>query len=128
MRRALLDTSVVIALARGEPLELAESADEVAIAAITLCGLHHGVLVADERTRPGRLATLAFVERRFAVLDLDATVAPHYGRIVAEARRAGRRPGTADALIAATAVAHGIPVVTRDRDFGRLADVDCVQV
>lgn len=128
MRRALLDTSVVIALARGESLDLAEEPEETAIAAITLCGLHHGVLVADERTRPGRLATLAYVERRFAVLALDSRVAPHYGRIVADARRAGRRPGTADAVIAATAAAHGIPVVTRDRDFAGIPGIDCALV
>lgn len=128
MRRALLDTSAVIALARGEELELPDPPGEAAIAAITLCGLHHGVLVADDRTRPGRLATLAYVERRFAVLALDARVAPHYGRIVSEARRAGRRPGAADAAIAATAAAHGLPVVTRDRDFAGLPGVDCVLV
>jgi len=124
--RALLDTSVVISLARGEELAVANPPDEAAIAAITLCGLHHGVLVADDRQRPGRLATLASVERRFAVLDLDARVAPHYGRIVAAARAGGRRPGTADALIAATAAAHRLPVFTRDRDFAGLPGVDVV--
>ncbi len=124
--RALLDTSVVISLARGEELALADPPAEAAIAAITLCGLHHGVLVADDRQRPGRLATLAYVERRFAVLDLDARVAPHFGRIVAAARAAGRRPGTADALIAATAAAHRLPVLTRDRDFAGLPGVEVV--
>lgn len=124
--RALLDTSVVISLARGEQLDIASPPDEAAIAAITLCGLHHGVLVADDRQRPGRLATLAYVERRFAVLDLDARVAPHFGRIVAAARAEGRRPGTADALIAATAAAHRLPVLTRDRDFAGLPGVDVV--
>jgi predicted nucleic acid-binding protein len=124
--RALLDTSVVISLARGEELAVANPPDEAAISAITLCGLHHGVLVADDRQRPGRLAMLAYVERRFAVLDLDARVAPHYGRIVAAARAEGRRPGTADALIAATAAAHRLPVFTRDRDFAGLPGVDVV--
>lgn len=126
MTRGLLDTSVVISLARGEELELDNPPEEAAISAITLCGLHHGVLIADDSSRPGRLATLAYVERRFAVLDLDARVAPHYGRIVAAARAQGRRPGTADALIAATAAAHRLPVYTRDRDFGGLPGVDVV--
>jgi predicted nucleic acid-binding protein len=126
VKRALLDTSVVISLARGEELALADPPGEAAIAAITLCGLHHGVLVAGDRQRPGRLATLAYVERRFTVLDLDARVAPHYGRIVAAARAEGRKPGTADALIAATAAAHSLPVLTRDRDFAALPGVDVV--
>ena len=126
MRRALLDTSVVISLARGEELALADPPEEAAIAAITLCGLHHGVLAAGDRQRPGRLATHANVERRFTVLDLDARVAPHYGLIVAAARREGRTPGTAEARIAATAAADSLPVLTRDRDFAALPGVDVV--
>lgn len=124
MSRGLLDTSVVIALARGESVELP---DEAAISAITLCGLHHGVLVADDAQRPGRLATLAIAERRFQPLPVDERVAPHYGRIVAAARRGGGgRPRIADALIAATAAAHQLTLYTRDRDFGDLAGIRVV--
>jgi toxin FitB len=126
VKRALLDTSFVIALARGEDVDMLRSPSKAAISAVTLCGLHHGVLIADDSQRPGRLATLAYVERRFTVLALDDRVAPHFGRIVSEARRAGRRPGIADALIAATAAAHDIPVYTRDRDFAGLPGVDVV--
>jgi predicted nucleic acid-binding protein len=129
MRRALLDTSMVIALARGEAVELADAPEEAAISAITLCGLHHGVLVANDTQRPGRLATLAFVERHFAAIPVDAEVAPHYGRLLAEARRRrGAKLATADALIAATAAAHRLPLITRDRDFARLGGVDAVIV
>jgi len=118
VRRALLDTSYVIALARGDDVSLDDPPEEVAISVVTLCGLHHGVLIADERQRPGRLATLAYAERRFAVLPVDARVAPHYGRVVAASRRRGRRRlRTADALIAATAAAYGLPLITRERDF-----------
>lgn len=129
MKRALLDTSLVIALARGERIALPDPPAEAAISAVTLCGLHHGVLIADDRQRPGRLATLAFTERRFAVLPVDARVGPHYGRLLADARRAGRRKlATADALIAATAAAHGLPLLTRDRDFELVDGVNVVLV
>ncbi|MCW2951162.1 MAG: twitching motility protein PilT [Conexibacter sp.] len=123
MSRGLIDTSVVISLARGEPVELPELA---AISVVTLCELHHGVLVADDAHRAGRLATLVMAERSFRPLALDQRVAPHYGRIVADARRRGRRPGTADALIAATAAGHDLPVFTRDRDFVGFAGVEVV--
>jgi predicted nucleic acid-binding protein len=129
VRRALLDTSFVIALARGEEVAIPEPPEEAAISAVTLCGLHHGVLIADERRRPGRLATLAYAERRFAVLPVDDRVAPHYGRLLAGARHRGRgRLRTADALIAATAAAHRLPLVTRDRDFESLEDLEVVLV
>jgi predicted nucleic acid-binding protein len=127
VRRALLDTSFVIALARAEAIPLDDPPEEAAMSAVTLCGLHHGVLVAEERDRPGRLATLAYAERQFAVLPVDARVAPHYGRLVAASRRRrSRRLRTADALIAATAAAHDLPLITRDSDFVGLDGVDVV--
>jgi tRNA(fMet)-specific endonuclease VapC len=129
VRRALLDTSFVISLARGEELALDEPPQEAAISAVTLCGLHHGVLVATDAQRPGRLATLIFAERRFAALPIDARVAPHYGRLLANARRRrAKKLHTADALIAATAAAHGLPLITCDRDFAKLDGIDAVIV
>ena len=46
-----------------------------------------------------------------------------WARLVDDARRAGvhRLIRLTDALIAATAVAHGLPVVTQDDDFDRIA-------
>jgi toxin FitB len=129
LKRGLLDTSFVIAVARGEELSLEDPPEEAAISAVTLCGLHHGVLMPNDEHRPGRLATLAYAERRFDVLPVDASVAPHYARLVASTRRrTGRRLATADALIAATAAAHRIPLVTRDRDFANVDGIDAVIV
>jgi predicted nucleic acid-binding protein len=129
VRRALLDTSYVIALARGEDLTLDDPPEEAAISAVTLCGLHHGVLVATDDERPGRLATLIFAERRFAALPVDARVAPHYGQLLAESRRRREKKlGTADALIAATAAAYRLPLITRDHDLADVHGIDAIIV
>jgi len=129
VKRALLDTSFVIALARGDDLSLDDAPEEAAISAVTLCGLHHGVLVATDEQRPGRLATLVFAERRFSALPVDVEVASHYGRLLAETRRRGRKGlATADALIAATAAAHRLPLITRDGDFADIHGIDAVVV
>jgi len=114
----LLDTSVVIAIAAGADLDLP---DRAAISTITLCELHHGVLIAGDSARAQRLNTLVIVERCFEALPIDTRVAPHYGRIVADAcREHNARPRVADALVAATALSHGLPLYTRDGDFARL--------
>ena len=129
MKRALLDTSFVISLARGEDVALEDPPEEAAISAVTLCGLHHGVLAATDEQRPGRLATLIFAERRFAALPIDRRIAPYYGRLLADARRRrGKKLQTADALIAATAAAHELPLITRDRDFSNLDSVNATIV
>lgn len=126
MRRGLLDTSVVIAIGAGDAIDLP---DEAAISAVTLCGLHHGLLVASESARPRRLAVLAIAERAFRPLPVDARVAPHFGNLMSQARRAhGARPRMSDALIAATAIAHGLPLYTRDRGFGRMEIPELVLV
>lgn len=129
MKRALLDTSFVISLARGEDLPLDDPPEEAAISAVTLCGLHHGVLVATDEQRPGRLATLIFAERRFAALPIDTRIAPYYGRLLADTRRRREKQlQTTDALIAATAAAHELPLITRDRDFAGLDSVNAIIV
>lgn len=73
--------------ARRRPAARRPAPEQAAISAVTLCGLHHGVLIATDKQRPGRLATLILAEKRFAALPIDARIAPHYGRLVADARR-----------------------------------------
>jgi predicted nucleic acid-binding protein len=116
LNRFLLDTSAVIAIGRGELDDLRARADATTICALTVCGLHHGVLAATPDQRSGRLALLAWVERTFRPLPIDERVAPAYGRLALAARTARRdaRRGTADLLIAATAETHGLALLTRD--------------
>jgi predicted nucleic acid-binding protein len=129
MDRALLDTSFILALGHGEDVSLDDPPPEAAISAMTVCELHHGLLVADDDQRPTRSALLAWAEREFDVLPLDARVGPYYGRLVAASRRGGRgRPGVADTVIAATAFAHRLPLITCDRDFQQFDGVEVVLV
>lgn len=128
MKEALLDTSVVVALVH-ERLELDDPPDVVAISVVTLCELHHGVLAASDAKRPLRLRTLDWVRHNCDALPADDGVAPRYGQLMAEAKRAtGSKPDAGDAIIAATAMAHGLPILTRDRDFEVFRGVDIVFV
>jgi predicted nucleic acid-binding protein len=118
----LLDTSTIIAVADGRPVRLP---DEAAVSAMTLAELHVGVLRAQTAgQRAARLRTVAVVEREFETLPIDERVARCFGELVAAAREAGRKPGVAGALIAATAMAHRMPLYTCDRDFDGLEGVE----
>jgi len=108
----LLDTSVLIDVA---PAELP---DDVSISVLSVAELRLGVLLAPDATgRAARLARVTEVERLFEPLPVDEDVASAYADIVASAREQGKRPRAMDALIAATALANGLTLYTRDRDF-----------
>jgi len=112
----LLDTSVVL----GPPAP--ELPDEAAISVITLAELRLGVLVATtaaERSR--RLERLVLLERTYDAIAIDDDVASAYARIIADERERGRRPRAMDALIAATALARGLTLYTRDRGLAAIS-------
>lgn len=120
----LLDTSVLISPAPPE-----ERPERAAISAMSLAELHLGVLRARTgEQRAMRLRRLAVIESRLDALPIDDDVARSYGMLVAAARDQGRRPQVADALIAATAIAHDLPLYTRDADFDGLPGLTVVRV
>ncbi len=96
---------------------------------MTLGELHLGVLMASTgKARAQRLRTLAGAEARFEPLPVDGAVVAKFAELVAESRSRGWRPTVVDTLIAATAVAHDMPVYTQDAGFDRIAGVEVVQV
>jgi predicted nucleic acid-binding protein len=120
VRRALLDTSVLIG--SDGPGEL-----EGAISAASLAELHFGLLVAtdpDERAR--RAQRLGVVEATFDPLPIDAAVAREWGRLAAAVTERGGRPRrrAMDLAIAATANVAGVPLLTRNvADFAIVDDL-----
>jgi tRNA(fMet)-specific endonuclease VapC len=109
----LLDTSALLALHR---LPDASSLPEVAlISAVTLAELSVGPLVAtDDLERARRLAQVQQAEADFDPVPFDAAAARAFGMVAASYRRSGRKPAARsfDAMIAATAVANGLPLYT----------------
>lgn len=113
VERGVLDTSTVIRL--GEVVDAAQLPAESVITAVTLAELAVGPLVAvEERERAARQAHLQQAESDFDVLPFDAAAARAFGGVAASLRASGRKPAARayDALIAATAMAHGLPVFT----------------
>ncbi len=117
-RVGVLDTSTLILLGRLDPEGLPA---EPVVAAVTLAELSVGPLATpDEAERAARQVRLQQVEASFEPLPFDAAAARAFGGVVASLRRAGRKPAARafDAMIAATAIAAGLPVYTCiPRDF-----------
>jgi predicted nucleic acid-binding protein len=111
--RGVLDTSTVILLSQiADPAVLPA---EPTITAVTLAELSVGPLVADsEQERAPRQAHVQQAEADFDPLPFDAAAARAFGGVAASLRRAGPKAQarTYDAMIAATAIANGLPVYT----------------
>lgn len=119
MSRGLLDTSVFVAREQQRPLR--DLPDEAAISVVTIGELELGVLAAgDHDIRSQRADTLALA-RAADPIPVSEAVMSAFARLVHDCRGAARRPKILDALIAATAVAHGLPVITQDDGFDALA-------
>jgi predicted nucleic acid-binding protein len=115
--RGVLDTSTLLQLPRIEDPDILPV--EPLITAITLAELSVGPLVAStEEERVARQAHVQQAEADFDPIPFDSSSARAFGGVAASLRRAGRRPAARayDAMIAATALANGLPVYTCNPD------------
>lgn len=120
-RQGMLDTNILILRRWISPAELP---DEMAVSAVTLAELSAGPHEVrgnddqdtydeyDERAR--RVEILQRAESEFDPVPFGAAAARAYGRVTAAVIAAGRRPRRriADLMIAATAIAEGLPLFT----------------
>jgi predicted nucleic acid-binding protein len=123
----MLDTSTVILL--GELADAADLPEEAVISAVTLAELSVGPLVArSDKERADRQAHLQQAESDFEPIAFDAGAARAFGRVAASLRSAGRKPAARayDALIAAAAIAEGVPLYTCNP--GAFAGIDDLDV
>jgi predicted nucleic acid-binding protein len=121
MSSGLLDTGIFVAHETAR--ELGELPDRVAVSVITIAELELGVLATDDDDVRARRADALALARQCDPIPISEAVMTAWTRLVLDCRRAGlqRRIRLADALIAATAIAHGLPVVTPDTDFDDMA-------
>jgi predicted nucleic acid-binding protein len=117
----LLDTSVFIA--REVNRSLGELPDRVTLSVVTIGELELGVLSAtDAASRARRAGTLALA-RTVDPVQISEPIMAAWARLVIDCRNAGiqRTVKLTDALIAATAIDLGLPVVTQDDDYEQMA-------
>lgn len=130
----ILDTSVLIAAERGRfdlPAMLAAFGEQpVHIAAITASELLHGChRASDSGTRARRTARVEAVLGLVSTLPFGMPEARRHAELWADLARTRMLIGPHDMLIAATAIAHGEPVATLNRDeFSRASGVRLLDI
>lgn len=123
MRPVLIDTRVLLAREVDRPLRQDPSDWDIHVSVVTLAEIMAGVLLAsDVDIRVRRLTTLESLDH-VPSLPIDEDVASEWAVLRASAAERGRRINVNDMWIAATALRHGMPVVTQDSDFFQLSGV-----
>ncbi len=119
----LVDTNVLSELPRPRPnvnvVRWFAAQETIHVSVITLEELAFGIARSSPaaRSRLGRWLD-ALLDSRPNVLDVTPPIARASGELRAAREARGRRVAQADMLIAATALAHGLTLVTRNaRDF-----------
>jgi tRNA(fMet)-specific endonuclease VapC len=115
--RGILDTSTFVHLWRLADAEALPA--EPLISTVTLAELAVGPLVAgDDRERARRQAHLQWAEADFVPLPFDTEAARAFGAVATSLRETGRKATARafDSLIAAVAIANGLPLYTCNPD------------
>jgi predicted nucleic acid-binding protein len=124
---AIADTSLFIALEQQRALAGAPP-QQIAVSVVTIGELRLGVLAAaDGPTRARRLETLSRAEA-LDPLPVDAQVAHSWAALRLALRDHGQRMPLNDSWIAATAIAHRLPVVAQDSDYDGVPGLQVIRV
>jgi toxin FitB len=129
--RYLLDTNVISEWTRPRPdpgvVAWLEEADEgsLCVSVVAFAEIRLGIELLPQGRKRDRLMQWLEVDLadRFAdrVIGIDRAVAAAWAQIVARGRALGATPPILDAFLAATAIVHGMTLVTRNvRDVQRL--------
>ena len=126
----LIDTDLLVDLERGGDAARVEAAlgdEERAISVITVSELLHGVLRASGGVRARRRAFVEHVLAGLEAIPITEPVARVHADLWADLSDRGEPVAAHDLWIAATAVAHGLGVATRNAaHFERIAGLRVV--
>lgn len=121
--KVLLDTCVVSEIQKVDGSQRVKDAvqrhpsEDVVLSVITIGELRNGIsMLAPGRKRTALDVWLAGLQNEYLdrILSIDIDIARVWGDLTAQVRRNGRTLAPADGLIAATAVRHGLWVMTRN--------------
>ncbi len=125
MSRLLLDTSAYSAIFRKHQsaLDLIESTEHLYLTPIVLGELRAGFLLGKRGEENERALQEFLRSPRVEMLTIDHETADRWSIIAVFLKKAGTPVASNDIWIAASAMQHGIPILTSDRDFQKIPQV-----
>jgi hypothetical protein len=90
--------------------------------------LRLGVLQAQDPEVASRRLSIYQLAQRLEALAVDEAVSEVWALLISRLRAAGRRAPINDSWIAATAIAHGVPIVTQDSDYDAIPGLDVIRI
>lgn len=127
MNGILLDTSAYSGMTRGnkDVLDAVQTAETVAVNPIILGELLSGFAHGTQEQQNIKILERFLYSPRCAILPIIKESAQRYAFIHNALLNAGTPVPTNDLWIAATAMEHGLSVVTLDRHFARIPQIIC---
>ncbi len=125
MTRVLVDTSAYSAFFRGHSgvKALFQKVDEIVLSPIVLGELRAGFIAGAHRRKNERELDLFVRSSRVSIASIDEETSGYYAAIVHSLRIAGTPVPTNDIWIAASAMQHGLQVITTDRHFAKIPQI-----
>jgi predicted nucleic acid-binding protein len=125
VRRIIVDTSAYSAFMRGndEVRVALQEAEEVFLNPVILGELRAGFMSGRHRRKNERELALFLGSPRVSVVPLDEETSQRYAVIVDALRKAGTPIPTNDIWIAASAMQHGLRVLTTDAHYEKVRQV-----
>lgn len=123
--RYMLDTNTISHLVKQHP-NVVQRVVSVPMASLCVSAITAGEVLYGLARRPDAVrlqAAVTEIMRRVDVLPWDFSAAEQYGIVRAELERTGRPLGSLDLLISAHALAMGVVLVTSDRAFSQVAQL-----